>query len=177
MSDVNRDRLHAEMDEPFVVFLIGMRINSLWRVWEWLPVFLAMARMLRELADHEALLAARTVPGLRNWMVVQYWRSFEDLEAYARDEGAEHLPAWQRYADEIDPSGSVGIWHETYRVDPDEYETVYNNMPVHGLGEAGRLVPASGRNRRAAGRFGSDGGAAPSNAPPEADDPAADAEE
>ena len=72
-------------DEPFVVFLIGMRINSLWRVWEWLPVLLATPRMLGESTDHDAMLTSRTKPGLRNRMVVQYWDSFQALEACARD--------------------------------------------------------------------------------------------
>jgi hypothetical protein len=153
MTEINTERLHAEMDEPFVVFLIGMRIHSLWRVWEWLPVFLAMPRMLRELTRADGLLGSRTKPGLRNWMVVQYWRSFEDLEAYAIDPDAEHRPAWRRYDDELADSGAVGIWHETYLIAPDGYETVYNNMPDHGLGEVGRLVPASGRRARAGSRL------------------------
>jgi hypothetical protein len=156
VSKINRERLRAEMDDTFVVFLVGMRINSFWRVWEWLPVILAMPRMLRELADDDALLGTRTRPGLRNWTVVQYWRSFEELEAYARDADAEHLPAWGRYNEEIGSSGAVGIWHETYEIDPDSYETVYNNMPAYGLGEAGRLVPASDENASASGRLDGD---------------------
>ena len=27
----------ADVKEPLVLFLIGMRINTLWRVWEWFP--------------------------------------------------------------------------------------------------------------------------------------------
>ncbi|MFC7079834.1 DUF4188 domain-containing protein [Halorussus caseinilyticus] len=156
MTDPNRERLHAEMDEPFVVFLVGMRINSFWRVWEWLPVLLAMPRMLRELADDDAMLGSRTKPGLRNWMVVQYWRSFEELTEYARDDEAEHLPAWSEYNEKRAASGAVGIWHETYVVGPGDYETVYNNVPPQGLGEAAPLVPATGRRESAAGRLTED---------------------
>jgi hypothetical protein len=32
---------------------------------------------------------------------------------------------------------------ETYLVSEGQYEAVYGNMPAHGLGKAGRLVPAS----------------------------------
>jgi hypothetical protein len=43
------------------------------------------------------------------------------------------------------------IWHETYLVKAGQYEAVYGNMPAHGLGKAGRLVPvseaSSGRGR------------------------------
>ena len=41
--------------------------------------------------------------------------------------------------------GDVGIWHETYRVDAGAYEAIYSGMPPHGLGKAGRLVPARER--------------------------------
>lgn len=164
MSGINRERLHAEMDDSFVVFTIGMRINSFWRVWKWLPVLLAMPRMLRELADSDAVLASRAIPGLRNWMVVQYWRSFEELEAYAHDAEAEHLPAWGKYNERVAASGAVGIWHETYAIDPDGYETVYNNMPPFGLGEAADLVSATGRRESAAGRLGGGSGASSESA-------------
>ena len=99
------------------------------------------------------LLHARTHFGLRNVMVVQYWRSFEHLEAYARNKDAEHFPNWVRFNKEVGSNGDVGIWHETYRVRAGEYESVYNNMPAYGLGRAGSLVPAAGYRRTAAGRL------------------------
>jgi hypothetical protein len=40
----------AEIDGNFVVLLIGMRINKPWKIHKWLPVFLAMPPMLKELA-------------------------------------------------------------------------------------------------------------------------------
>jgi hypothetical protein len=49
MADVIPARMSAEVDGDFVVFVIGMRINKLWKVHKWLPVFLAMPRMLKEL--------------------------------------------------------------------------------------------------------------------------------
>lgn len=159
-------RVHAEMDEEFVVFLIGMRINTLWKVWRWLPVFVAMPRMLRELDEDAGLLGTRTLAGWREFMVVQYWDSFEDLREYAHDPEAEHHPSWMQYNSRSD--GTVGIWHETYLVEDGEYETVYNNLPPHGLGEAaavtdaGNLVDATGKSATAGGRLGrTDGDDAP----------------
>ena len=54
----------------------------------------------------------------------------------------------------IGSNGDVGIWHETYLVPAGRYESVYNNMPPIGLGEATSLVPAAGRNATAARRAG-----------------------
>jgi hypothetical protein len=42
-------RVTANIEGDFVVFLIGMRINKLWKLHKWLPGFLAMPRMIREL--------------------------------------------------------------------------------------------------------------------------------
>jgi hypothetical protein len=47
----------------------------------------------------------------------------------------------------------VGIWHETYRIAPGQYEAIYSGMPAHGLGKVGSLVPASGRRENARGRL------------------------
>lgn len=134
------------MDEDFVVFLIGMRINKYRRVGEWLPVFVGTARMLRELeADPDSgLLGHRFVPGLRNFMVIQYWRSAKELQEYAFDRDRLHFPAWGRFNRTSGESGAVGIWHETYLVSADRYETIYNHMPPFGLGTVGEHVPARG---------------------------------
>ncbi len=73
----------ANIKEPLVLFLIGMRINTFWRVWEWLPAFLAMGPMIVELYKNPELgfLRARTEMAGRTITVIQYWKSFEALEA------------------------------------------------------------------------------------------------
>ena len=45
------DRLTAHLEGEFVVFLIGMRVNRLWKIHKWLPVILAMPRMIKELSS------------------------------------------------------------------------------------------------------------------------------
>lgn len=59
------------------------------------PGGVAMPRLLRELeADPEGgLLGSRAWFGLRAPVVVQYWRSFDDLNEYARNPEREHRPA------------------------------------------------------------------------------------
>ena len=146
----------ADIDGTVVVFLIGIRINAFWKVHKWLPVFGAMPRMLRELStlDESGLLGHRTRWGGRNFEVIQYWRSFEQLHAYARNQDAEHLPAWADFNRRVGQDGSVGIWHETYLVKEAQYEAVYRNMPPYGLAAATETTPATGRRQTAAGRLG-----------------------
>ena len=157
MAHVIDRRMTAEIEGPFVVFLIGMRINKFWKAWKWLPVFAAMDPMLRELEQRpEAgfLGASRYFGSPRRPMLIQYWRSFEHLERYARDPDAEHLPAWREFNRRLRASGDVGIWHETYRVRAGEYEAIYGDMPRVGLAAAGRLVPVGSTNDTAARRIG-----------------------
>ena len=89
----------------------------------------------------------------RTTLVLQYWRSMEQLLAYARNKQAKHLPAWQAFNRSIGTNGSVGIWHETYAASPGSYENIYANMPPFGLGKAGTLHPALGGLHSAAGRL------------------------
>ena len=49
MAKIMTERMCARIDGDFVVFLIGFRINKPWKLHKWLPVFLAMPRMLKEL--------------------------------------------------------------------------------------------------------------------------------
>jgi hypothetical protein len=109
--------------------------------------------MLKELAAHpESGFLGHT--GLSGRVMAQYWRSFEDLEAYARSKDMNHWPAWVAFNRRVGASrGDVGIWHETYRILPGQYETVYSGMPPFGLGTAGRLVPATGKREEARSRM------------------------
>lgn len=151
---IRRERLTAQLDGDFVVFLIGMRINKPLMVHKWWPVARAMPRMIEELScQPERGLLHAEMWFSRTTIMVQYWRSMEQLLAYAKDKEAEHLPAWQAFNKAIGTDGSVGIWHETYAASPGSYENVYVNMPPFGLGRAGTLELATGGRQSAAGRL------------------------
>lgn len=158
MAKINRGRMTAEIEGEFVVFLIGMRVNQPWKVHRWFPVAMAMIGMLRELeADLKAGLLGYEGFGFLRPLLVQYWRSYEDLEAYAKDAQRRHLPAWIKYNRQLLENDAAGIWHETYRIAPGMQENIYTNMPDFGLGKASKLVPVnqkgeSGRERMAAAR-------------------------
>ena len=140
MSQLFPQRMTAEIDGDFVVFVIGMRINKPWKIHKWLPVALAMPRMLKELAARPESGFLGVMQGFP--MLVQYWRSFEDLERYARDHDHDHWPAWVAFNKKVRvASGDVGIFHETYLVRAGEYEAIYAAMPRMGLALGGRHVP------------------------------------
>ncbi len=137
MPAIIASRSTAHIDGDFVVFLIGMRINKLWKLAKWWPAIMAMPKMLKELeaAPPEAGFLGYTNLGLTS--LVQYWRSFDQLESYARARDKEHWPVWIEFNRRMkDARGDVGIWHETYLVRAGEYETVYSGMPLMGLAKA-----------------------------------------
>ena len=97
MAEIISERMSAEIEGDFVVFLIGMRVNKPWKLHKWLPVARAMPRMVKELEGRpESGFLGSTSSGL---FMVQYWRSFEHLEAYARSQDHLHWPAWVAFSD------------------------------------------------------------------------------
>src|SRR5439155_14834676 len=96
--DIKAARYTAEYPDDFVVFFIGMRINKIWRVREWVPTLRAAFAMVKELRQlpESPLLESRTMISVRDWRVplfIQYWRSFDELEAWARNRDLRHRPA------------------------------------------------------------------------------------
>ena len=155
MAEVLDRRMTARIDGDFVVFLIGMRINKPWKVHKWLPTLKAMPAMLKELAaaGPETGLLGYTSLGLMSF--VQYWRSFDQLEAYARARDKEHWPAWVAFNRRMkDSRGDVGIWHETYLVRAGEYENIYSGMPLMGLARAAQVAEVSAGMEDARRRLG-----------------------
>ena len=52
MAKIYNGGFTATTDQPFVVFLIGMRINKWWRFDKWMPIAGAMTPMLTTLFTH-----------------------------------------------------------------------------------------------------------------------------
>jgi hypothetical protein len=155
MSKLFPGRYAATIEGPFVVFLIGMRINRLFAIHKWLPVARAMPPMLQELAADKSsgFLHAEFAIQWPGVTTIQYWRSFEALHAYAHDREARHMPAWAAFNRAVGNNGSVGVWHETYEVAPGHYESIYVNMPRWGLAAAGEHASAIGRLNNATSRM------------------------
>ena len=117
MAEIAGRRMSAEIDGDFVVFLIGARFNNK----------LQMLRSVMDLGGRRGMkhmldyLVARPEKGLLAYemgipTIVQYWRSFDHLEAFARDKDDPHLDAWRNYWRRVGKDDRTGIWHETYLV-------------------------------------------------------------
>ena len=143
MAQTAGRRMKAEIDGDFLVVLIGASPSKLHLVRSLID--LGGRRGMTHMLDY---LVAHPEKGLLGYqmglpVIVQYWRSFEHLEAFARDADDPHLAVWRNYWRRVGNSGRTGIWHETYLVRAGEYEAIYGNMRPFGLGKASRLVPIS----------------------------------
>ena len=154
MAGIARGRWTHTHEGDLTVFLIGMRINRVWRPDAWLPVLAAMGPMLAELArdPDSGFLGHRMTLGRRGPVLIQYWRGVGDVYRYATAPEARHRPAWtafNRRARRV--AGAVGIWHETYQVA--RAESIYVDLPVQGLAAATGARQVTGRLDRAPARL------------------------
>ncbi|MGE6630614.1 DUF4188 domain-containing protein [Bacillus sp. NPDC077027] len=147
-KDIFPGRYTTDNSEDIVVFIIGMRINKRLAVHKWLPVVKAMPAMIKELymnKEELGFLAMENYFGLRTTTMIQYWRSTEDLLAYAKMD--KHLTAWKEFNQKVGKNDAVGIYHETYQIKAGSYESIYANMPLYGIGKAQKhIVVGAGRH-------------------------------
>ena len=145
MAEIHRGRHMAEIDGDFVVFLIGARFSPRHPIRTFRDLGGRKGGM-KAMLDH---LVAHPEKGLLGYtmglpVIVQYWLSFDHLEALARDTSDPHLATWREYYRRDARHGQgAGIWHETYIVRAGDYEAIYANMPAFGLGAASRLTSAA----------------------------------
>ena len=155
MASIFPGRFAAQSDKPIVLFLIGMRINNFFALGDIAFMSRTMPAMLRELSEKKdsGLLWYRQHLSPPYISVQQYWESFDKLVAYAHDKTGVHFPMWAEFNKRITKSKNIGIWHETYLVEPGKYECIYGNMPLFGLAAASEQVKAEGRLAAARSRF------------------------
>lgn len=154
VDKVYTGRYTVDNTEDIVVFIIGMRVNNRLAVHKWFPVFKAMPAMIKELYTHKeelGFLSMESYFGLKTTTMIQYWRSLEDLLAYAKNE--KHLAAWKQFNQRAGNTETVGIYHETYQINKGTYESIYVNMPLYGLGKALPHIPVIAGKNSARQRF------------------------
>lgn len=151
MVGINRERMAAEIDGEYVVYINGMRLNKLRALPKYLHAGLEAAKMFERLeADPDSgfLGYLPAFMGLRSGAAIQYWRSPDDIKRFARDPDDLHVPAWQWYNEAVGSNGELGFWAELYVVRDGSFETFYRNVPPIGLGEHGSLVPMAEHHRQ-----------------------------
>src|SRR5690625_4382226 len=97
-KQIHKGSYTTKNSDTIVVFLIGMRINKRLAINKWFPVFKAMPGMTKELYTNKeqlGFLSMESYFGFRTTVMIQYWRSTDELLAYAK--GDLHLKAWKNF--------------------------------------------------------------------------------
>ena len=146
MAEVRQGRWTAKIEGDFVVFIIGARFDLRNPVRSLVDLGgrMSLPQMLKYLMQHpEKGLLGYEQAGLAT--TIQYWRSFEHLERFAKDEDDPHLEVWRKYWKRV---GQVRAHRHLARDLPGARGGVRGDLRQHAAarpGEGDRADPAVGR--------------------------------
>jgi hypothetical protein len=89
---------------------------------------------------------------LTHFGVLQYWRSFDDLDSWSRR--PPHSEWWRSAVERMRLKKDFGVYHETFLVRPSEIESIYLNCGPVGLAAFGTLAEPVGPLTTSRGRLG-----------------------
>lgn len=164
---VVRGRKTAVIEGDFVVFMIGARPNKYMDgFFKWMGD--AMEAMIKEQEENPEIgcLGSESFVGDSGTLLVQYWKSMDHLNRYARSNTNKHASPWAKLMKMGRESADYGFYHEAYEVKAGAYDCIYVNLPPMLLGNCRgvQLVQAEGKMKSAAGRLGkTDGEDYPTN--------------
>lgn len=151
------ERKTASMPESIAEFCL-IRLGLQARRWRALPYASRLARAIDRSAA-EAIAAGagllhseRFAFGPRHFGVLQYWRSFDDLEQWSRR--PPHSEWWRGAVERMRTKGDFGIYHEAFVVPRAAVEAIYLNCDPVGLATFGVLGEPVGRMTTSRDRLG-----------------------
>lgn len=152
---IHTGRYFAWQEEAFVVFILGMRIHQPRKVAQWLRLYQLIPKMLTEIEHNPPLgyLGSIAKVSFREPLIIQYWRDLKSLEHFARNPENSHLEVWKTFNRWVGKSKDIGIWHESYCIQPHQHENIYINMPYTGLGQFTPLRPVQHTSNQYQQRF------------------------
>ncbi len=118
-----------------------IRLGFLVRRWTALPYAMRLGRAIDRSAA-EAIAAGagllhseRFAMGSRHFGVLQYWNSFDALDAWSHR--PPHSEWWREAVDRMRRKRDFGVYHETFLVPRSGIESIYLDCPPIGLSSFG----------------------------------------
>ena len=96
--------------------------------------------------------AERFAMGWRHVGALQYWASFEALDAWSRR--PPHAEWWREAVERMRARGDFGVYHETFLVARRDVESIYLDCPPIGLSAFGATAEPVGPRTTARDRLG-----------------------
>jgi hypothetical protein len=107
----------------------------------------------RAMAEGAGLLNSETFAiGITHFGVLQYWRSFDDLDAWSRR--PPHSEWWRSAVERMRLRKDFGVYHETFLVRSPDIESIYLDCRPAGLAAFGLLSEPVGPMTTSRGRLG-----------------------
>src|SRR3954466_8310789 len=101
MATIRREKITVQTDDPFLVFLVGMRVNKITafrKAYFVASSFIGMQKQLEAHPEKGCLWVSLFFrPMACAATFISYWRLFDDLERFARGKQDIHLTAWQEF--------------------------------------------------------------------------------
>jgi hypothetical protein len=90
--------------------------------------------------------------GINHFGVLQYWRSFDEMEAWSRK--GPHSEWWRSAVERMRFKQDLGVYHETFLVRAPDIESIYLDCRPTGLAVFGVLDQSIGPLTTSRGRLG-----------------------
>ena len=104
-------------------------------------------------AEDDGLLSSDSFAiALNHFGFLQYWRSFDDLEAWSRR--PPHSEWWRKAVERMRLKHDLGVYHETFLVRAADIESIYMDCRLTGLATFGDLKEPVGPLTTSRGRLG-----------------------
>ena len=112
-----------------------------------------LADARRAMAENAGLLNSESFAiGINHFGVLQYWRSFDDLDAWSRR--PPHSEWWRAAVERMRLKKDFGVSHETFLVRSSDVESIYLDCRPTGLAAFGILGEPVGPLTTSRGRLG-----------------------
>lgn len=127
----------AKLKEPLCVFLVGMQGRSWRSAWKLPFIGRRMMKMQSELLANpgSGFLWGQNFSS-RNPMTtlfLSYWKSKQDIFHFVSSNEYSHMQSVGEYYSRFKKDPNIGIWHETYEIQPGHTESLYHHMAPFGL--------------------------------------------
>ena len=133
---------------------LGLQVRRLSALWYVAALGRAIDRSAAEaIATGAGLLRSeRFSMGRRHFGALQYWRSFDELDAWSHR--TPHLDWWRGAVERMRTRGDIGVYHETFLVARDRLESISLNCDPAGLAAFGTRAEPTGPQTTSRGRLG-----------------------
>ena len=149
--------LTAPLDKPVTLFLVGMQCRSWRSLWKVPLIGRRMGQMQQELqSDPESglLWGANFIQfNPLTALYLSYWKSTGHIHRFVEDGRFAHKAASPEYLKRFGSDPDIGVWHETYEIEPGKAENLYMGMAPFGVSAFMPTSKLTSANRKFMDRF------------------------